>query len=429
MAGRAVRMASAPAAIRELQSITGRQYVLQGKAVHAFAVDGVTPLAVVRPGSYEEVAAAVRCCAGMDLAVIPWGGGTMMAQGNLPRRYDIALDLSRLDQPVEHEPADLTATFQAGTTLGHLRGHLMKSRQMVPFDPALPDAATVGGVLAAAADGPSRTALGVPRDFTIGMKVVTADGRITKAGGRVVKNVAGYDLCKLYIGSWGTLGVIVEATFRLLPSAKEEQAIAFGIESAEQGCALAREAHRRGLALRTARLSNAAAASLDPGLDTGRAYLLALVLAGSPAAVARSARETAELARAAGAFPATPRARPVDAGQPSLRCRLSSLPSRLPGLISAIEAIGRGPLITAAPVAGRLWVEWREEDPEPLLARLRQAASAHQAAWVVEACPPEIKRHIDVFGDPPAALPLMRRIKQEFDPKGILSPGRYLGGI
>jgi len=420
---------SASIALRGLQSIVGRDHVLGAKAAKAFAVDGVAPLAAVRPASYEEVAAAVRWCASQGLAIIPWGRGTMMGIGNLPQRYDIALDLSRLDQVIEHQPADLTATFQAGITLGAMRRHLAKAGQMAPFDPSLPGTATVGGLLATAADGPSGPALGKPRDFTIGMKVVTADGRITKAGGRVVKNVAGYDLCKLYIGSFGTLGIIVEATFKLVPTPKEEQAIAFGIESASEACALAREAHRRGLALRTALLLNAAAASLSAGLEAGGAYLLAIGLAGSPGATGRSAREVAELARAAGAFPLTGSGIAADAGPPSLRCRLTSLPSRLPGLIPAVEAIGHRPSITAAPVAGSLWVEWRQEEPEPLLARLRQAASAHGAAWRVEICPPEMKAHTDVFGDPPEALPLMRSVKREFDPKGILSPGRFVGGI
>lgn len=422
-------MVSASTALRSLQSIVGRDHVLGTGKAKDFAVDGVAPLAAVQPGSYEEVAAVVRWCASEGLAIIPRGAGTMMGIGNLPRRYDVALDLSRLDQVIEHQPADLTATFQAGVTLGTVRRRLLEARQMAPFDPSLPDAATVGGLLAAAADGPSRPALGTARDFTIGMKVVTADGHITKAGGRVVKNVAGYDLCKLYIGSFGTLGIIVEATFKLLPASKEEQAIAFGLESASEACALAREAHRRGLALRTALLLNAAAASLNPGLETGGAYLLAIDLAGSTEATGRSAREAAELARAAGAFPLASNAVPADAGPVSLRCRLASLPSRLPSLIPAVEAIGRRPFITAAPVAGSLWAEWRQEEPEPLLTRLRQAASAHSAAWRVEICPTETKARIDVFGEPPAALPLMRSVKREFDPKGILSPGRFVGGI
>ncbi len=424
-------MAATNPLLKDLRTITGRDNAVAPGKDGGLAVDGLTPDAVVRPGSYEETASVLRYANQKGLAVIVRGGGTMMRAGNIPRRYDIALDLTRLDTVVEHEPADLTVTCQAGITLGALRKHMAAAGQLVPFDPSLPDEATVGGVLAAGACGPSRTAYGVPRDFTIGMRVVTGDGRITRTGGKVVKNVAGYDLCKLYIGSLGTLGVIVEATFKVVPMPKAEREIALGFDSAADACAFAAEVYRRGLCLRAAQLLNAASA-FDAERATGEAYLLALDLAGAPAAVDRSSREISEMARTSEAFAfedrkVKPSAQPVAT---ALVCRESTLPSRLPALIAASESIGAAPRIAADPITGVLRASWPDEtDVESALAKLRDAASRAGASLTIESCPLELKRQIDVFGDPPSSFPLMRRIKEQFDPNGVLSPGRFLGRL
>ncbi|MBF8286481.1 MAG: linked oxidase-like protein, partial [Dehalococcoidia bacterium] len=215
-------MAKQASVLTQMGSIVGREGALADVA--AFAVDGLTPQAAVAPSSYEQVAAVMRYAHAEGLAVIPWGGGAHIHVGNVPARYDIALGLSRLNAVVEHEPADLTATVQAGMTLSELQGRLGGAGQLLPLDPPGGERATIGGILAANASGPWRHAFGSARDMTIGLRVVTAEGRITRAGGRVVKNVAGYDLCKLYIGSLGTLGVIVEATFKVASLPREQRA-------------------------------------------------------------------------------------------------------------------------------------------------------------------------------------------------------------
>src|SRR3990172_741034 len=198
-------MAKQASVLRHLESIVGAKGLLPPERPDAFAVDGLTPQAAVAPASYEQAAEVMRYAHAEGLAVIPWGGGTHIHVGNLPRRYDIALSLSRLNAVVEHEPADLTTTVQAGMTLSELQGRLGAAGQLLPLDPPGGERATIGGILATNASGPWRHAFGGARDMTIGLRVVTAEGRITRAGGRVVKNVAGYDLCKLYIGSLGTL--------------------------------------------------------------------------------------------------------------------------------------------------------------------------------------------------------------------------------
>ena len=424
--------------LSHLESIVGPDGVRPAGELSRFAVDGLTPQAAVAPSTYEQVAEVVRYAHTEGLAVIPWGSGTHVHVGNVPDRYDIALGLSRLDKIVEHEPADLTVTCQAGITLTALQRHLGQHGQLVPLGPLWEAPATIGGILAANASGPSRHAYGGPRDFTIGLRIVTADGRITKAGGRVVKNVAGYDLCKLYIGSLGTLAVIVEASFKLTPQPKAQRTAVATFETPADACAFSAELRRRGLTLRAAQLLNAAAASAVSLAPQGYCALV-LELAGSPQAVERSRRELAQLAEgaasdlsdaddAASVWESTSRlVSPDDAG---LLCKATALPTRMPSLIDAIEAVGGPPDILAWPTAGVLYASWpRLDDAGATIGGVRQATRDVSGSLVIERCPLDVKHRLDVFGDPPPSFELMRSVKEQFDPQGVLSPGRYLGNL
>jgi glycolate oxidase FAD binding subunit len=213
----AAAMVDASKVIEELQAIVGVEYVQAMTSLDAYRVDGMAPWTVVIPGDISQVAAVLASAHREGLAVVPWGGGTTMAMGHPPERLDLVLSLARLNGVMEHEPADLTATVQAGVTMAELQAQLGSRRQWWPIDPPLPTAATVGGVLATNASGPKRLLYGTPRDLLIGITVVHADGTISKAGGKVTKNVTGYDMMKLYIGSLGTLAVIAEATLKLRP--------------------------------------------------------------------------------------------------------------------------------------------------------------------------------------------------------------------
>lgn len=392
----------------DLAAIAGRQNVSLGSG--AEAVDGIAPKTVVRPGTYDDVSSVLRYANDERIAVIALGGRLHTSLGNLPSRYDVALKVTRLSQVVEFEPADLTITVQAGMTLGALRGATAEARMMVPFDPELPDEATVGGVLATALSGPAWMSLGAPRDFTIGMRVVTADGRLTRAGGRVVKNVAGYDLCKLYIGSLGTLGVIVEATFKTVPLAMAERTLSFGFPDAAGACALVARSTQSALAVRSARLTREASS-----------WRLDLGLAGMALAVERTAGELKQRV----SDPSPPLASDERLSSPAVIARLSVLPSRLAVLLADVPP---GVAVEAQPATGiaRLAVTEGEADE---IARLRALAQKHSATCVIERCPPAMKRDIDVFGKAPSSLALMRAIKAEFDPNGVLSPGRMVGRI
>ena len=186
-------------------------------AAGGYVVDGVAPQVVARPADRRGVAELLRWASADGVRVFPIGGGVFAGLGNVPPRVDVVLDLSRLDRVVDYQPADLTVTTEAGITLESLRRELAQGEKYVPLEAPLSHRATVGGILATGYSGPMRHSYGLPRDWIIGISVVGTDGVETKAGGRVVKNVTGYDLNKLYTGSLGTLGVIVEASFKLAP--------------------------------------------------------------------------------------------------------------------------------------------------------------------------------------------------------------------
>jgi glycolate oxidase FAD binding subunit len=426
----------------ELESILGSERVFAREEAASYAVDGLVPQAVALPGTPEEVAEVMRLAHREGAAVIPWGGGTAMGLGNLPRRYDIALCLSRLSAVVEHEPADLTATVLAGRTLADFQDHLSSTGQFLPLDPPSPGEATIGGILAANASGPLRHAHGTARDLVLGLRFVQADGRIIKAGGKVVKNVAGYDMCRLLIGSLGTLGVIVEACFRLTPLPKTQLTLAVTVASAQEAYRLAERA--AGFGPRAVELLNAAAARELDGLPAvpESGFVLLMTTAGPPEAVERAREGVSALAgatvlegAATGLWQAVGRiAQPPS---PAIVAKASVLPSRAPELIERIETIGREaphpPRIACHLTAGIIHSVWPAVgEPEAdlqLATRLRQAAASLGGTLVVEVAPPALKERLDIWGEPGPDFPIMRRLKEQFDPQGILNPGRFLGRL
>jgi glycolate dehydrogenase FAD-binding subunit len=186
----------------------------------AHLIDGKQPKLVCRPQSVEQIAAALRLCSEAEAAVIPRGGGTAMAIGNLPRRADVVIETGKLNHVIEHDHANLTATVQSGITLNAVQTSLAPEKQFVPLDAPFPERATIGGIVTTNLNGPRRSYYGSVRDLVIGMRVVLASGEQIKAGGKVVKNVAGYDMCKLFVGSLGTLGIVTEVTLRMAPIAE-----------------------------------------------------------------------------------------------------------------------------------------------------------------------------------------------------------------
>jgi len=201
-----------------------------GLRLYSYAVDGVVPEAVLLPSSEDEIAKALREASEAASSVVPWGAGTKQDFGNPIEHVDTVLSLERLNQAVEYIPADMTITVQAGMRFADVQSLTAAHGQTFPLDPPRAANATIGGIVATAASGPRRMAYGGVRDLVLGVRVALPDGRAIKAGGKVVKNVAGYDLVKLVIGSLGTLGVITEVSLRLRPLPAVRQSLLFGFD-------------------------------------------------------------------------------------------------------------------------------------------------------------------------------------------------------
>ena len=211
-------------------------YWLDDDLLGDYAIDGQAPDAVVRPQDRQQVAEVVRWARQGNVALFPRGGGVHVPLGNPPGKRGVVLDLSRCNRILDFQPSDLTATVEAGVTLDALQQHVAGGGKFLPLEsPLVRHAATIGGILAANATGPLRSSVGLPREWLIGIGVVNAQGLETKAGGKVVKNVTGYDLDKLYTGSLGTLGIIIEATFKLAPLAAESGGLMAVLPSMQAG--------------------------------------------------------------------------------------------------------------------------------------------------------------------------------------------------
>lgn len=377
-----------------------------------YEVDGLRPALVASPASPAEAAAVLSVARAARAAVLPFGGGTQTGLGMPPERYDLALDLRRLDRVVEHQPADLTATVEAGITLAALQRILAAHGQWLPLDPPLPEAATVGGVLAANASGPSRHRYGTARDLVIGMTVALADGSLVKSGGRVVKNVAGYDMAKLHIGALGTLGVILQVSLKVAPlPAQTAFATALG-PLPELMSTTARLADGR-LPLQAIVLRKDPAAS---------EWALHVRFAGGAAAMERCRRELALVAPAAEPGAALPALL-----EGAVVVRASVPPAAVAPLCEAFADAGAG--VTAYPTVGIVYGAWDGAPPAEALLTLRQRCVQADGALVLERAPVDLKRRVDVWGPPRNDFALMRRIKEQLDQQRVLNPGRYLGGL
>ncbi|MFC4005654.1 FAD-binding oxidoreductase [Nonomuraea purpurea] len=378
------------------------------------AVGGVRPRWVALPESVEEIAAVLRGCAERDLAVVPAGGGTKLHWGRPPERCDVLLDLCCMNEIIEHAAGDLVVRAQAGVTMDALAAALADKGQELALDVPFAEGATVGGTLAAALPGPRAFRYGTARDLLIGITVVLPDGTIAKSGGKVVKNVAGYDLGKLFTGSYGTLGVIAEATFRLHPLPAERRWI-------------------------TARLDRAALPPIAAALAASQAEPSAVEVdwprPDGPLTLAVLVEGTAAQARAE-ALRQVIGAGTVGAERPAwwglierddVLVEVRFPPSATAAVLDAAAATGMA--LRGSPVSGRVLLEsWRAIEEDELAAAvsgLRERVEEAGGRVNVLAAPyAGVERWGQVSG-----LPLMRRVKERFDPGRMMSPGRFLGGI
>jgi glycolate oxidase FAD binding subunit len=397
------------------------------------AVLGVRPRLALEPTSVDEAAEAMRALAADKLAVTFVGGGTDLGLGRPPARLDAVLHTRRLSKVREHAPSDQIVAVEAGITLADLQRHLASHRQRLALDPPDPEHATVGGIVAANAFGPRRTRYGSVRDLVIGMTVVRADGALARGGGKVVKNVAGFDVPRLFCGSLGTLGLVAEVVFRLHPLPETSATAAFeGLDAADVA--------ETAPVLRDLGVEPTALAAL-PASGGGRGFTLAIRFEGFAPGVKEQVERTLGRAgggaRLEGAEEAALWAR-HDAlrGAGDVRARASFGPGRVAAAVEALRPLAsalRGGTLVLHPAIGVALVAGTLDDAPAAAAAIEAARAAlgplGNGALVLAAAPAALRALADPWGPPPPAFEVMRRLKAQLDPEARLAPGRFVGGI
>jgi glycolate oxidase FAD binding subunit len=415
--------------LEDLQNIVGEEHAREAAAEDA--VDGVAPSFVVEPGSTEEISELMKFANDQDLVVAPRGGGTTMSLGNPPRELDLILSTTRMNAVVEHVPGDQVVRVQSGIRFGDLQERLAGSDQMLGVDPPeVGDGATVGGIVAANSSGPRRYRYGTVRDLIIGITVVLADGTVAKAGGKVVKNVAGYDLSKLFTGSLGTLGVIAECNFRLHPRPETARTVAVELpDTASAGAASQAILH----------------AQIVPSavelLWSDETRMLTVLIEGIPSGVEAQAETASHILRSFGevrtlADDEAQPSSPPGAGDDEVAVKISAPPAELAGVLDstlgAASRLGVTPRITGHAGTGVTYVGLSGGDEEAragVVEELREIWLRRGGSVIVREAPPAFKERVETWGPVGTRLDLTRRVKEKFDPRGVLNPGRFVGGI
>lgn len=376
-------------------------------------LDGVAPRRTVRPERVEDVVDAIRGANETREAIVLRGGGTRLTIGDAPERYDISLDLTGLRGIVEYEPDDLVVTVRAGTTLAELAAELAPHGQRWPVEAGLPERATVGGTIASAATGPSRLRYFHPRDWTLGVRAVLGDGTLTRAGGRVVKNVTGYDLTKLYAGSYGTLCAVTEVSLKLLAAPARTLTLRMEAPTLDYAYLEAGALLERGLPLDALCIVHGPPAEAF-GFATWTGIFVRL--AGTRRVVERLRAEVAQ-------------ASPFVEEETDVWPRLAALPLeadtsiRLSFPAGAIEPHPGPAGGLVYPGVATMHVFGTEGAAE--LRELRLLIEANGGALVVERAPAELRRAVGTWGTPRTPEGVARSLKARFDPNGVLSPGRF----
>ncbi len=412
--------------------------------VAGYIVDGIAPIAVVRPRSEAGVIAAVRQAAAAGVPVLPWGGGTSVNGGNRLASPCLVIDLAALDQVIEYQPRDRTITAGAGLRLAALAKLVEAEGQLLPLEPPLPERATIGGALASGLSGPRRHRYGSARDLLIGSTAVLADGTCVHSGGRVAKNVAGYDLNKLWVGSAGTLAVITQASFRLWPAPPVTELALLAFPTAKAAHRAAMEIAGSPLQPLSLDLAGPAtlAATAVPPADV---WWLCIENGGTPAMVERLRGELRAVASRCGAErtvavrgqeAAGVRGMLRDFGYPAapdaLLLRVVTLPSRLAEAVLATAALQDAPLpaLVARAGAGMLLARWSDIEPAAarrVIVRVRAAVAALGGSVAIAHAAAAVKDGLDTWGINGGDVAIMQQVKQVYDPAGLLSPGRAPG--
>lgn len=393
------------------------------------AVGGKPPSCIVYPQTTAELAAAIATANQHNWRVLPCGNGSKLKWGSLGQDVDLVVSTARINQLIEHAVGDLTVTVEAGMKFTQMQQILANSRQFLALDPSHPELATIGGIVATADTNSWRQRYGSVRDQLLGITFIRADGQIAKAGGRVVKNVAGYDLMKLFTGSFGTLGIISQVTFRVYPL---QEASGTVVLTGNAEAILQAANTLRGSAL-TPTQADLLSVQLVASLDLGTGVGLIARFQNIHESVKEQSHRLLEVGQTLGLKGAVYSGTDDvnlwqrlserihnSASESTITCKIGLLPTASVELLTQV-AIGQVHLSSG------LGIVQLEEQSQVL--KVRSLCQSHHGFLTVMQAPVAVKQQIDVWGYTGNALPLMRRIKQQFDSQNILSPGRFVGGI
>ncbi len=403
-------------------------------------IDDFGPLPVHQPRAVAELGDLVRRAAAENLAVYPLGGRTMLGLGNRPHQPGLAVDLTEFQQIVDYPARDMTITVQAGIAIARLQAILAAENQRLPIDVPQADQATLGGILATNTSGPRRYGYGTLRDYVLGISAVNDEGHEIKAGGRVVKNVAGYDLCKLFIGSLGTLGIITQVTLKLRPLPEEQALVTLACptEKIEGLLETLQGSQTRPVAVE---LVNHNAARAMPAAQSEAPWLVVVGYESNAEAAqwqvqqlirevrgeypleARVGSAAGSLWQALGEFPTYTR------GEGTLTFKANLLASATAGFCRQVDGLPERPQVQAHAgngiVLGHVGPDLTPERALWLVKSLRDWAAQGQGRVVVLGCPPAWKDTLSVWGPPHADEWLMREVKNRLDPRGLFNPRRF----
>ena len=447
------------------ENVVGSSYVrTEPGHLAGYEINGVAPAISVQPATAEEAAAIVRIAVEEKCNVVPCGERTALAIGLIPPRYDLALDMTRVEGIVHYDPGDLTISVNAGTRLATLSRALAEKNQFLPLEVPFFERATVGGAIASGLDSPLRHFYGTARDFTIGAEFVDGTGAIAKSGGRVVKNVTGYDFHKLMIGSLGSLAVITRVNFRTYPLPTSRRGFVASFVEADGAFEFVRELVGSPLTPVVLEVISRTFVDLFLGeklssaslFQNARAWTVCVGIEGSNEVCERYERDLARLARTTSAenamlvndseFAALLRAlreAPTlmkTGAAHSVVLRLVTLPGNLRELLNVLSNFASSSQISCAVLVRSASIVYVAASPgEGDDRALKQIASLCKSietmrtkmelSGAVLFCPPRWKAELSVWNPTADALDIARRVKSSFDPGGTFAAGRFVGGI
>ena len=410
------------------------------------AVCGLQPQLLLEPATEQQLAAALRLADESKLAVIPRGGGTKLGWGNPPSHADLILSTARMNRVLEHAWADLTVAVEAGCTVQALQEKLAQHGQRLALDPLWPEKATVGGILSTNDSGALRLRFGALRDLILGVTIALADGTLASSGGKVVKNVAGYDLMKLVTGALGTLGVITRAVFRLHPQPRQRRSFTISASNPE-------EAQKIVLAIQDSKLAHVA---LQSQFCEEASPVIDILFEGTEAGLDAQAGQLRTLCESPKRSVAQLHSEPQSGTKPkawsspnpwnaredlwsfshpaeSAIAKISLLPADLARAMELVRLAARSSRVNWKSLVYATGVGWlRAEGPVDNVHRslaILRAELAKTGGSLAVLHPPGSMQDFDAWPAPGDSLPLMKAVKSRLDPSSTLNPGRFVGGI